>query len=117
MSVCAFIAFINRAEPGRTESQVPPDANGSLCAKEKTQRNKIKLQNSNQLISARFISLSAFDVVSTMLFSQSVHCFVFFSYISNTYFRRKAPCEKYFAFRTSMYLYVQVLLYANKAYL
>lgn len=38
------------------------------------------------------------------------------TYISNTYFRRKAPCEKYFAFRTSMYLYVKVLLYANKQY-
>jgi hypothetical protein len=30
----------------------------------------------------------------------------------------EAPCEKYFAFRTPpMYLYVRVLLYANKAYL
>lgn len=52
----------------RRNASFPPDANGSLCAKEKTQRNKIKLQNSNQLISARFISFLLWSFVSAMLF-------------------------------------------------
>lgn len=87
----------------------------ALAERQKTQKNKIKLQNSNQLISARFISsfFLLFVVVSAMLLFSAVS---YSPYISNTYFRRKAPCEKYFAFRTSMYLYVQVLLYANKQY-
>lgn len=65
VGVCALAAFKALVQESAGKASFPPDANGPLLrapprTRKKTRKNEIKLQNSNQLISARFISVPSF---------------------------------------------------------
>lgn len=80
---CVCVHCSSRRGKNLKKASFPPDANGSLCAKEKTQKNEIKLQNSNQLIFSSFYLFFLLLSRFRRCFCHAFYlCFVFFSYIS-----------------------------------